>query len=132
MPARARAAGPFWTPPSIASPTRFLCRTADAGLFGYEYAPDGAVIVVGDVDAMAGGSVPANCFRYGGALGACASDGEQFDGKDTCTQCCAGLVPVIKAVADDGGGDAGPGDCPLAGTCGKYAYVTEPGQARAP
>lgn len=89
------------------------CCTADAGLWGYDYAPDGAVIVVGDVAEMAGGTVPANCFRYGGILGACAGDGEQFDGKDACTLCCPGLTPVIKAVAGGGdAGDAGPSCVP--------------------
>lgn len=89
------------------------CCTADAGLRGVDYAPDGAIEIFG---ARPGGVTESNCFRYGGIFGTCASEGAQFDGKEACVVCCPGLVRVNEAMPNDGGfgstdGDLGPGAC---------------------
>ncbi len=79
------------------------CCTADAGLLGYDVLSDGAIVAVGDLEI----GFEANCFQYGGFLGACAGDGVEFDGKDPCVVCCAGLVRIHPILL----GDAGPAAC---------------------
>lgn len=64
------------------------CCTAEAGLLGYERAPDGAWYPVGD---RPGPVKEANCYTYGGPFGACVAEGHTFDGKMLCAICCEGL-----------------------------------------
>jgi hypothetical protein len=78
------------------------CCTAEPGLLGYDILPDGAIVPVGRRE----GGVEANCFPYGGALGACAGDGVQFDGKDPCSICCPGLAVAFQLAPNPS--DAGP------------------------
>jgi len=78
------------------------CCTADAGLLGYDVRSDGAIVGFG---ARPGGTTEANCFQYGGILGACADVGVQFDGKEPCVLCCPGLVRVNVSFPSDAGPD---------------------------
>lgn|GEM_PF-2015156 len=84
------------------------CCAEEPGLLGYDVQPDGGIVAVGDLHD---GSTEANCFRYGGASGACAGNGDMFDGKDICSICCPGLVRTNQ-VAPSGDGStcvqAGP------------------------
>ena len=79
------------------------CCAADAGLLGYDVRPDGAIVGFG---ARPAGITEANCFQYGGILGACADLGVQFDGKEPCVLCCTGLVRVNVFLPSDAGPDA--------------------------
>lgn len=72
------------------------CCTADAGLLGYDFLPDGAVVVHG----AAPGRTEANCFPD---LGTCVPNGEPIDGKVICLSCCDGLVNIPAVAPDDAG-----------------------------
>jgi len=43
------------------------------------------------------------CFTYGGSAGRCLEEGEEFDAKDICAGCCAGLSKVHPGSLADGG-----------------------------
>lgn len=111
------------------------CCNAEDGLLGYQSNPDGTITAVGGRED---GMTSANCFRYGGTAGACASVGEVIEKKDICSTCCEALVelesecetgdcvegipglPSVKICAACGDGTCGageshlncPADCP--------------------
>lgn len=78
------------------------CCTAAAGLQGYEILSDGGIVKHGDHP----GHTEANCFQYGGGLGACTVEGDVLERRDICSVCCLELLPIDTYCA---GGPCVPG-----------------------
>jgi hypothetical protein len=93
------------------------CCTADAGLLGYAIEPDGAIVKYGGLPVGSIEPTQANCFRYGGDVGACTGVGFLYDGKDACALCCPGLTRVNPMAPTDGGGACAESSAPSAFTC---------------